>query len=153
PLSRAIVWSALWNATRDAVLPVGDYVRGALGQLASETHPALAATVLTSLTTAIEAYTPGAGRDAARSDPLRAATTALAAAEAGSDLQIVWARALVRATASCPDGVAAVRDLLDGTGVPDGLTVDQELRWAALAALTAQDVTTEAELAAELAQD
>ncbi|USQ74993.1 aminopeptidase N [Ornithinimicrobium cryptoxanthini] len=153
PLSRAIVWSSLWNATRDAVLPVGDYVRGALAQLSSETHPALAATVLTTLTTAIEDYTPVADRDAARSDLVRTATTSLAAAESGSDLQIVWARALVRATASCRDGVAAVRGLLDGTAVPEGLRVDQELRWAALAALTAQDDTTEEELAAELAQD
>src|SRR5690606_36783973 len=153
PLSRAIVWSSLWNATRDAVLPVGDYVRGALAQVGSETHSALAATVLTTVTTAIEHYTPVGDRDAARSALVRTATTALAGAESGSDLQIVWARALVRATASCPDGVAAVRGLLDGTAVPEGLRVDQELRRAALDALAAQVDTTEDEVAAELARD
>ena len=153
PLSRAIVWSSLWNATRDAVLPVGQFVDAALAQLPHERSPLLVGSVLGNVVTAIEHYTPAADRLGARGVLVATATAALDAAESGSDLQLVWARSLVGATATCPDGVDRVRGLLDGTEVPDGLDVDQELRWAAWAALTAQDAATEDELAAELRRD
>src|SRR5690606_2889380 len=95
------------------------------------------------LLTAIESYTPAAERVGARRGLVATATAALDAAESGSDLQLVWARTLVGATATCSDGLHRVRGLLDGTEVPDGLDVDRELRWAAWAALTAQDAATE----------
>ncbi|QDO88917.1 aminopeptidase N [Ornithinimicrobium ciconiae] len=152
PLSRGLVWSTLWNALRDAVLPVGDYVAGALGQLPLEPDAALLASGLTNLHAAIETFAPVASRATWQAEQVRVLRTALDAAEAGSDRQIVWARALVQATASCADGVEPVRDLLRDCG-PEGLEVHQDLRWAALAALAAQDALADEELVDELRRD
>lgn len=114
-----------------------------------------------------------ASRDGWRGEHLPVLGAGLRGAEPGSDAQVVWARALVRATSSCAGGVVVVQGLLDGllgldgsgtagssgadgsrtAGVPAGLEVDQDLRWSALTSLAAQGVVGEDELAAEAARD
>ena len=153
PLSRALVWSSLWNAVRDGVLPVGAYVRGAIDQLPHERDAALLGSGLTTLHAAVESFAPASLRESWRVEQVALCRAALVAAEPGSDHQVLWARALVRATATCPEGVPVVRGLLDGSVVPEGLDVDQDLRWTALAALAAQDAVAEGELAVELSGD
>nr|WP_306238601.1 aminopeptidase N [Ornithinimicrobium sp. HY1745] len=153
PLSRGVVWSSLWNSVRDSELPVDRYVRGALQQLPDEADAALLASGLTNLHSAIESFAPVARRSAWRGEQVAMLRDALWAAEADSDRQAVLACALARATASSTEGVEVVRGLLDGTSVPDGLVVDRDLRWGALAALAAQDAVSGDALAAELAGD
>ena len=67
PLSRALVWSALWNAVRDAELPASDYLDVAFGQVGREPAADLLDTVLGEIGAAIEDYLPAAQRAAARS--------------------------------------------------------------------------------------
>jgi aminopeptidase N len=153
PLSRALVWSALWNATRDAELPAADYLDVAFGQVAREPTPDLLDTVLAEVATAIERYLPAAQRAAARARCVATCRAGLHGARPGSDAQLTWARHLVRAASTSPEGVAVVRGLLDGSEVPDGLPVDTDLRWACWAALAAQDAAPPAELDAALAAD
>ncbi|WP_272914469.1 aminopeptidase N [Ornithinimicrobium cavernae] len=153
PLSRALVWSSLWNSVRDGVLPVGDYVRGALDQLPREEDAALLASGLTNLHTAIELFVPVPERQGWQAEHLAVLREALHTEEHGSDRQLVWARALVRAAASGAEGTAAVQGLLDGSAVPQGLDVDRDLRWAGAAALVAQDAWSDEDLAAELDRD
>nr|WP_281497557.1 aminopeptidase N [Ornithinimicrobium sp. F0845] len=152
-LSRALVWSSLWNAVRDGVLPVGAYVRGAIDQLPHESDAALLGSGLTTLHTAVESFAPVARRESWRVEQVALCRAGLIAAEPGSDHQVLWARALVRATGTCAEGVPIVRGLLDGGAVPEGLDVDQDLRWTALAALAAQDAVSAGDLAVELAAD
>jgi len=152
-LSRALVWSALWNAVRDAELPASGYLDVAFGQVGREPAADLLDTVLGEIGAAIDDYLPSAQRAAARSRFVATCRGGLQDAASGSDAQLTWARHLTRAAATSPDGVAAVRGLLDGSTLPADLPVDPDLRWACWVALAAQDVASPAELDAALAAD
>uniref|UniRef100_UPI003B67471D aminopeptidase N n=1 Tax=Rhodococcus sp. O3 TaxID=3404919 RepID=UPI003B67471D len=62
PLARGLVWSALWNATRDAELLATRYVAMAQRFAPAESNLALLAAVQTNVATAIEHYLPEAAR-------------------------------------------------------------------------------------------
>ena len=153
PLSRALVWSALWNATRDAVLPAGEYLDIAFGQAGREPDAALLDTVSGDVGSAIEHYLPAGARAASRGRYVETCRAALGAAAPGSDAQLTWARQLTRAASTSATGTAAVRGLLDGGAVPDGLRVDADLRWDCWVALAAHGAASPAELDAALAAD
>ncbi|HEX5812039.1 MAG TPA: ERAP1-like C-terminal domain-containing protein, partial [Pseudonocardia sp.] len=153
PLSRALVWSALWNAVRDAELPASDYLDVAHGQVGREPAADLLDTVLAQVGVAIEDYLPASQRATARSRFVATCRDGLRDAAPGSDTQLTWARHLTRAAATNADGIAAVRGLLDGSTLPAGLPVDPDLRWACWVALAAQDAASPAELDAALAAD
>jgi aminopeptidase N len=153
PLSRALVWSALWNATRDAVLPAGEYLDIAFGQAGREPDAALLDTVLGDVGSAIEHYLPAGARAASRSRYVETCRAALGEAEPGSDAQLTWARQLTRAASTSATGTAAVRGLLGGGAVPAGLRVDADLRWDCWVALAAHGAASRAELDAALAAD
>jgi aminopeptidase N len=153
PLSRALVWAALWDATRDAELPAPDYLDVAFRQVVREPAAELLDTVLGEIAAAVDGFLPAEARATARSRCVATCHAGLAAAEPGSDAQLTWARHLIRAAAASPDGIEAVRGLLDGNTAPDGLPLDADLRWQCWAALAAQDAATPAELDAELAAD
>jgi aminopeptidase N len=153
PLSRALVWSALWNAVRDAELPASDYLDVAFVQVGREPAADLLDTVLSEIGTAVEDYLPAVQRAAARSRLVATCRRGLQDAAPGSDAQLTWARHLTRAAATSTDGVAAVRGLLDGSTLPANLPVDPDLRWACWVALAAQDAASPTELDAALAAD
>ena len=153
PLSRALVWSALWDATRDAELTAPDYLEIAFRQVVRESEIDLLETVLGEIAAAIENYLPAPHRAAARSRSVATRRAGLQDAEPGSDAQLTWARHLIQAASTSPAGVPAVRGLLDGSAVPDGLTMDADLRWQCWVALAAQGAAAPAELDAELAAD
>jgi aminopeptidase N len=75
-------------------------------------------------------------------------------ASPGSDAQLAYVRAFAGA-ATAKDDLALLAELLDGSVVLDGLTVDTELRWALLGRLVSRGFRGfgEAEIAAELARD
>ena len=153
PLSRALVWSALWDATRDAELPAPDYLEIAFRHVVRESAAELLDTVLGEIAAAIENYLPAPYRDAARSRSVATCHAGLQDAEPGSDAQLTWARHLIQAASTSPAGVDAVRGLLDGGAVPDGLTMDADLRWSCWVALAAQGAASPHELDAALAAD
>ncbi len=153
PLSRSLVWSALWNATRDGLLPAAVYLRTVVSQAGGEADTSLLQTLADNALLALAHYCPAADRDAAR-ELLRAGVEhLLALARAGSDEQLVWARTL----ALLGRGTDAVngwsRALLEGKDVPAGLVVDGSLRWLLWQQLAARGAATTAELDAELAAD
>jgi len=153
PLSRALVWSALWDATRDAELPAPEYLDVAFRHVVREQAAELLETVLAEIAAAIDGFLPVGRRGASRSRSVATCLAGLDGADPGSDAQLTWARHLIRAAAGSPDGVGAVRALLDGGDVPDGLTMDADLRWQAHVALAAQGAATDAALDAALAAD
>ena len=149
PLARAVVWGALWDATRDAELPAADFVAAVLGGVDGEPDPEVAETLLLQARTAAVLYTAEGG-------PLRerladASWRAASDAEPGGDLQLARLRAAVSAsTASHVDRLAG---LLAGDGVPPGITVDTDLRWLVVGQLAALGALTDAQIDAELARD
>ncbi|MEE6286400.1 aminopeptidase N [Georgenia sp. MJ173] len=150
-LSRAVTWSALWNATRDAVLPAERFLDAVLIQAPAEPHVAIVRDLLSYATTAVEHYIPIERRDVARERLATGSWLALGRAEPGSDLQLQWARAFAAAAAHWPAAAEQVREALDGA-VP-GLVLDPEMRWLLWQALAATDAAEVPELDAELARE
>ncbi|WP_228393200.1 aminopeptidase N [Ornithinicoccus hortensis] len=152
PLTRGLLWSIAWNSLRDGNLPPREFLR-ALPQVLAEQDASIVATALGTAAQAVEVYAPAEQRDELRAHLVATARSGLAQAPAGSDLQKVWAQALIGATATCADGVPDLRGLLDGSRVPEGLDVDDDLRWSARRALAAQDAIALVDLDAALADD
>ena len=152
-LSRAVIWSALWNATRDAVLPARAYLQVVLAQGPHEPEPALLRDVLANARTAVERYLPAAEREHARNQLLDAAWEHLDGSAPGSDRQLVWARTVAGVAATCPAGNERIRRLLDGSESVDGLRLDPDLRWVLWQALAATGEATPADLDAEYDRD
>jgi len=152
PLARALVWSSLWNATRDGELDAARYVRIVRTHAPAESNIGLLAGVLANAAYAVRHFVADADRATEQRTWTEAAWSALQAADAGSDAQLSWARAL--ATASAFDDVhhEQVRALLDGD-VPDGLVVDPDLRWQLLTALVTTGHADAADIAAEQQRD
>ena len=150
PLARALCWASLWDACRDADLPAADFVGAVLGNVGGEPDPAVVATLLAQARAAAVLYdgTDGSGlRDALAEASATAAWTGPA-----GDLQLVHVRALA-AVAGGVEHALLLEGLLDGQGVPAGLTVDTDLRWTLVTALAGLGRLDEAALDAELARD
>ena len=153
-LTRGLVWSALWNATRDGELPVARYLEIVRRHAGAETHSALRADILANAAFAVGHYVPDAQRAEERRRWLETTWTQLWHAEPGSDAQLAWARAVAGAAAYDDAKAGELRGMLDGAvPTPEGLALDPELRWAWLAALSATGHADAAAADAELDRD
>ena len=152
PLARALCWSALWNLTRDAVLPARDFLALVRDFAGRETEVGVLQMVHSWAQDALAFYTAPDRREAAGSELAAAALAELRGAEPGGDRQLAWARFFAGCAAREED-FALLSRLLSGEESIEGLVVDQELRWAFLEPLAAAGRAGEAELAAELARD
>ena len=152
-LTRAVIWTALWNMTRDNQWPVKDYVPTVIDHAPAESNPSLLATALNNASYAVRAFTHPEHRDAIRQDYADKLWSLLTAAEPGSDTQLVIARQAIGASAASPahSGTQRLRSILDGE-LP-GLELDPDIRWSLLQALAAKGEATPAELDAELQRD
>lgn len=152
-LTRAVIWTALWNLTRDGELAAVDYVGGVVKHEAYETNTTLLATACANANFAIAHYIADAELEQARTDYAEAIWGHLAEAEPASDAQLVLARAAIRALAATPEesGTERLRALLNGEVA--GLRMDPEIRWSTLRALAARDAITLAELEKEKRRD
>lgn len=152
-LTRAVVWTSLWNMTRDGELPVARYTELGLRHVLAEANPELIAQVLTNLAHATTHFLPPDRRGPAITDLARRLWSLLEVADPGSDAQLAVTRAVipVLAEARAPWATDGLRTILDGR-LP-GLVVDPEVRWAALSALAACDAVASAELDAARADD
>jgi aminopeptidase N len=152
PLARALCWSALWNMTRDALLPARDFIALVLRFAGRESDIGVLQMLHAWAESAAVHYTAPERRAEAGRELCRGASAELYAAEPGSEHQLAWARFYAR-VADAPEAFELLTGLLDGTTTIDGLEVDQELRWAFLEPLAAHGVADESALAAELARD
>ncbi|SJN33512.1 Membrane alanine aminopeptidase N [Microbacterium esteraromaticum] len=151
-LVRGLIWSSLWNATRDGELPVERYLEIVRRHAPAEPNVALLSAVLLNAAFAVHHYTRDDGRAAARRTWVEATWSALQSADAGSDAQLSWARAF--ATASAYDDAFAenIKAILGGEA-PQGLPIDADLRWLLLTALAATGHAGAEEIAVERKRD
>jgi aminopeptidase N len=152
PLARALAWSAVWSMTRDALMPAGDYLGLVLLFAGRETDIGVLQSLHVQARTALTHYVAPERRDLAAAELAQGAVQELRLAEPGSGHQLAWAR-FFASVASSPADLQLLRGLLAGTARIDGLTVDQELRWTLLGALTARGAAGAEEIAAERARD
>lgn len=152
PLARALVWSSLWNATRDGELPARRYLDIARRHAPAESNIGLLTGVLANAAFAVRHFVALDQRDAEQRAWTETTGSALVAAAPGSDEQLSWARALASASAFDDVRHDDVRAMLDGAG-PEGLVVDPDLRWLLLTALVTTGHATADDIASEAARD
>ena len=148
PLSRAVGWQALWDATRDAELPADAYLDLLLRGLPQEPDLTVVNNLLGQAAVTAGSYTPPASRAATATTWQQGLRRLLQEAAPGSDHQLALARAHVGA-ARDPEHADEVEGWLSGRDVPAGLEVDQDLRWAVISTLAALGRADEALIAAE----
>ncbi|MBO1333997.1 aminopeptidase N [Streptomyces sp. VRA16 Mangrove soil] len=157
PLARALCWSALWNLTRDALMPARDFVGLVLRFAGRESDIGVLQMLHAWARSALVHYVAPEWREEGGRLLAEGALRELRLAEPGSQHQLTWARFFASVASSAAD-LQLLQGLLDaGEGAGgariDGLEVDQEMRWAFLETLTTHGVADEGVLAAELARD
>ena len=150
PLSRALVWSSLWDSLRDGELAAHVYVPTALRALRSEAEIAVIMTTLLQLDTAVEMFACDKNRDALRTEVATAIEEMMNAAASGSDAQLQFARGFASA-ASTPVQGARIKELLEGKLA--GLKIDADLRWHLIGCLVERGLMAKSDVDAELARD
>ncbi len=153
PLARATCLTALWSSTRDADMPAASYLDAVMLAAPAETGVGVLQVLLANARSAVERFAPADGRPALRDRLGDFLADGLRAADAGSDLQLAWARALAAAARTAPRAADVVRSVLDGDEVIDGLRLDAELRWFFLQGLAAQQRVRAGELEAQRSED
>jgi aminopeptidase N len=151
-LARALCWAAAWDMVRDAEMSARDYVALALGGLPSERDINLVTATLRQVQGALSFYADPAWAPTGWRSLAETARRTVAAAEPGSGFQLAWARTFASAARGAEE-LAVIRGWLDRSGVPDGLRIDTELRWALLQALVANGAADADLIEAELDAD
>ena len=151
-LARALIWAAAWDMTRDAELPVGDYLSLVLDGVGGETEISLVGDILKRARQATDELGVPEQRDERLTRLAARTLELLAGAEGGSDLQLAYARAYAASVARTED-IARVQGWLAGKDVPDGLAIDEELRWLIVRRLAVLGAIDEAGIAAEQERD
>ncbi|GAB3963467.1 aminopeptidase N [Streptomyces sparsus] len=152
PLARALCWSALWNLTRDGLMPAREFLTLLLRFADRESDIGVLQMLHAWSLAALTHYTAPEHRDAAGRQLADGALGLLRQAPPGSGHQLAWAR-FFASVASSGEHLQLLRDLLAGSVGIDGLDVDQELRWLFLGTLAAEGLADEQVLRAELASD
>ncbi|MBS2965846.1 aminopeptidase N [Actinocrinis puniceicyclus] len=152
PMARSLLWSALWNMTRDGELPGREFIAFVDRHAAAESQVGVVQNLLQQTETVLEFYlSPDAAQQAA--GPAAAmAGRELAAAAPGSDHQLAWARGFAAIARSDADHTL-LEALLDGSVSIDGLVVDADLRWTFLHALARGGRARQDDLDAQLVRD
>ncbi|MGK4583294.1 aminopeptidase N [Kitasatospora sp. HPMI-4] len=151
-LARALAWSAVWNLTRDGLMPTRDYLALVLRFAGQESDIGVLQSLHQHAKVALDVYADPAWRVEGAQLLAEGALRELRAAAPGSDHQLAWARFLAQ-TAHEEEQLRLLRGLLAGTARIDGLEVDQDLRWLLWLALAAVGRADAGELNAELAAD
>ena len=152
PLARAIAWGALWDMSRDSELRARDYIALSLAHMEPETDSSTLESLISRVERAVDSFSEPVRRRTVRELLARAAKDHMGNARPGGDVELLWAFTFINAARANPD-VNWVHGLLDGTTRPDGLAVDFDVRWRAVAALATIGAAGEDLIAHELERD
>jgi aminopeptidase N len=151
-LARALCWSAAWDMTRDGELPARDYVALVIAGAERETDIGVMQSLTRQALRALEIYVDPQWAPQGYVALADAALAAVRNAPPGSDHQLAWVHTLLGA-ARTDEHIAFAKGLLDGSIRPDGLVVDDDLRWAVVQTLSALGVIGPDQIEAELERD
>jgi len=149
-MSRAVIWTALWNLTRDAELPAQDYIDIVMLHGANEPNPSIIEQVFANAYVAATKFTTD---PTVIADLVYSLWDLMYQAKPGSDTQLVLVRAAITALAADrkPGSARKLRELLGGHLA--GLVLSPDIRWRIIAALASHDDVTAQELLAEREAD
>jgi len=148
-LARAVLWASMLDAVIDGERPVAELVTLVLAALPAETEVVIVEDVLGATRSLVDRYATAETRPAALELIAQAADRLLAASEPGGSRQLAAARGLIRSTVD----TARLAAWLADRGVPEGLAVDEDLRWLILYRLAVLGAAGRAEIDAEFARD
>ncbi len=136
-LPRTLVWSAVWEMTRDAQLRAQDFIALALRGLPAEAEIGVVQRVLSQLALSVGSYADPEWALVTGWPLLTGALRGLAlAADPGSDAQLSYVNSLAAAKLTGED-LDVVAGWYDGGAPLPGLTMDTDLKWTLLGALVA----------------
>jgi aminopeptidase N len=153
PLPRTLCWSAAWEMTREAELKARDFTTLVAGGFGAESEVGVVQRLLLQVQTTLTSYADEEWA-AERGWPLLvdALRFRLNTAPPGSDAQLTTVNALTSSVLPAAL-LARMRGWLLDIAVPDGLTVDTDLRWRLLHALVAHGAAGATEIDEELQRD
>ncbi|MBU4213339.1 MAG: aminopeptidase N [Actinobacteria bacterium] len=152
PLARAVVWSCLWDATRDGELPASQFVEAVGDALDWATDSSLVLVMLRQLATTLDLWVAPERRPAVTDRVVDRMLELVHREGTDADVRLQVLRAVARHGRT--DRVLDVLDaLLSGHSSLPGLTVDADLRWDLLTALVAGGRAGEDRITAELVRD
>lgn len=151
-LTRAVIWSAAWDMTRDAEVSTGDFLRLVLSGVERESDVGVTSGVLRQLSMAIDQYAAPQHREQYRIELANRTRELALAAEAGSDHQLAFAKVFI-GNATTNDQLETVTGLLEGSIEWEDMPVDTDLRWSMLNALVRAGGKGQSDIDAELVRD
>lgn len=151
-LSRALLWTAAWDMTRDADMSTGAFLDLITSAMKQEPFIPVIQRVLVQARTAAMFYAAPENREQYLVRLADAYLDWARSLPAGSDAQFASAKNFV-ATARTAEQLGLVRDLLSGAASIEGVTVDADFRWMLLGRLAATGNATLAEIDALAAED
>ena len=151
-VSRALIWGAAWDMTRDAEMSTTDYLNMVLNTDLGSIEIGVAQQLLLQARSAIEQFGNPANRAANRDALAASLIEALATAEPGSDHQLAFVKNIA-GLARTKDHTSLIAGWLDGSATPAGLEVDTDLRWQLVARLVALGELPETAIDEELERD
>jgi aminopeptidase N len=151
-VSRALIWGAAWDMTRDAEMSTTDYLNMVLNTDLGSIEIGVAQQLLLQARSAIEQFGNPANRAANRDALAASLIEALAKADPGSDHQLAFVKNIA-GLARTKDHTSLIAGWLDGSATPAGLEVDTDLRWQLVARLVALGELPESAIDQELERD
>lgn len=151
-LARTLIWSAAWDATRDAEASARDFIKLVLNNIANETESTTMLTLLRQLVTAANNYVSESNRKDAISEIGNGLLRLARDAKAGSDAQLQFTK-FFALFANTPELLDALAEIRNGDEVLTGLKIDTDLSWELLSGLVVGGRAGESEIDAALAAD
>lgn len=151
-LARALVWGAVWDATRDAEVSAREYIRLVLNHIGKEVESTTIQTQLRNLMTSGNNYVSEERRQNELAFIADGLYRLAFEAEPGSDLQLQLVKFFLQ-VARTEEQFNNLQGMLDGTKPMPGLLVDADMQWELLAGLVVAGRAGETQIAAQLAKD
>ena len=151
-ISRALIWAASWDMTRDAQLSTGDYLNMIMRSDLLDMGIGVSQQLLLQARSAIEQFGAPEKRAEYRDQMIAVLIKQLDKAEAGGDHQLTFVRNII-ALARTSAHSDLLQSWLAGKNTPAGLAIDTDLRWAFISRLASLGVLPPSAIDEELARD
>ena len=151
-VSRALIWAAAWDMTRDAEMPTGDYLNMIMGSNLLDMGIGVTQQLLLQARSAIEQFGAPEKRAGYRDQMIEAILKQLPNAEPGGDHQLAFVRNVI-ALARTNEHTDLLKSWLAGDNAPTGLAVDTDLRWAFVSRLASLGAISAIAIDEELERD
>ncbi|WP_327090501.1 aminopeptidase N [Nonomuraea sp. NBC_01738] len=151
-LPRALCWSAAWDMTRDGEMSTRDYIQLVVSGVGTVKDLTVLQAVLRQARQAVQQFADPAWRPEGLARLAAMGRELIAAAEPGSDYQLAYVQAFAGVAVADAD-LDMLQGILDGTAVPEGLSVDADLRWTLMHALVSGGRQGAEDIEAELRRD